>query len=128
MVSISLGFSRAAASARQGGAQAGGTARGAGTPGSAFSQPSDVAWDRAGNIYVADGLGSNNRIAKFDKDGRFLAHWGSTGTGQGQFNGVKAIAIDAQDNVYVADMGNKRVQVFEPDPCGTSAGNPAFAW
>jgi DNA-binding beta-propeller fold protein YncE len=62
-----------------------------------------VAWDRAGNIYVADGLGNNNRVAKFDKDGRFIAHWGSTGTGQGQFMGVRAIAIDAQDNVYVAD-------------------------
>ena len=38
---------------------------------------------RAGNIYIADGLGTNNRIAKFDKDGRFLAHWGSTGAGPG---------------------------------------------
>jgi len=102
-----------AAGAAGGNQAAGGRARGTGTPGSSFSQPSDVAWDRAGNIYVADGLGANNRIAKFDKDGRFLAHWGSTGTGPGQFNGVKAIAIDAQDNVYVADMGNKRIQVFD---------------
>jgi DNA-binding beta-propeller fold protein YncE len=62
---------------------------------------------------VADGLGSNNRVAKFDKDGRFLTHWGSTGTAAGQFKGVKAIAIDAQDNVYVADMGNRRIQVFD---------------
>jgi hypothetical protein len=91
----------------------GGRATGTGTPGSSFSQPSDVAWDRAGNIYVADGIGNNNRVAKFDKDGRFIAHWGSTGTAQGQFMGVKAIAIDAQDNVYVADAGNKRIQVFD---------------
>jgi DNA-binding beta-propeller fold protein YncE len=62
---------------------------------------------------VADGIGTNNRIAKFDKDGRFLLHWGQTGSGQGQFNGAKAIAIDAQDNVYVADIGNKRIQVFD---------------
>jgi DNA-binding beta-propeller fold protein YncE len=102
-----------AGAAGAGNQAAGGRARGTGTPGSSFSQPSDVAWDRAGNIYVADGLGANNRIAKFDKDGRFLAHWGSTGTGPAQFNGVKAIAIDAQDNVYVADMGNKRIQVFD---------------
>ena len=88
--------------------------RGAGTAGSSFSQPSDVAWDRAGNVYVADGLGANNRIAKFDKDGRFLLHWGSTGSEPGQFNGVKAVVVDAQDNVYVADMGNKRIQVFDP--------------
>jgi DNA-binding beta-propeller fold protein YncE len=91
----------------------GGRAAGTGTPGSSFSQPSDVAWDRAGNIYVADGMGNNNRVAKFDKDGRFIAHWGSTGTGQGQFMGVKAVAIDAQDNVYVADYGNRRIQVFD---------------
>ena len=101
------------APAAAGAAAPGGRAAGAGTPGSSFSQPSDVAWDRAGNIYVADGLGNNNRIAKFDKDGRFIAHWGSTGSGQGQFAGVKAIAIDAKDNVYVADAGNKRIQVFD---------------
>jgi len=88
-------------------------AAGAGTPGSSFGTPSDVAWDRAGNIYIADGIGTNNRIAKFDKDGRFLLHWGQSGSGPGQFNGAKAIALDAQDNVYVADMGNKRIQVFD---------------
>ena len=91
------------------------TAPGSGVPGSSFSRPTDVAWDRAGNIYVADGIGNNNRVAKFDKDGRFITHWGSTGTGPGQFNGVKALAIDAQGNVYVADAGNKRIQVFDAE-------------
>ena len=90
---------------------------GAGTPGSTFNRPADVAWDRAGNIYVADGLGTNNRVAKFDKEGRFIAHWGATGNGAGQFNGVKALAIDARGQVYVADAGNKRIQVF--DEAGT---------
>jgi hypothetical protein len=103
--------------AEGGGAGRGGRGGPAGTgvPGSTFNRPSDVAWDRAGNIYVADGMGTNNRIAKFDKDGRFIRHWGSTGTGQGQFNGVKALAIDAQGNVYAADAGNKRIQVFDQD-------------
>ena len=66
-----------------------------------------------GNIYIADGVGTTNRIAKFDKDGRFIRHWGSTGTEPGQFNGVKALAIDRQGNVYAADMRNKRIQVFD---------------
>lgn len=88
---------------------------GSGIPGSTFSQPTDVTWDRAGNIYVADGVGTTNRIAKYDKDGKFIRQWGSTGSGPGQFNGVKALAIDAQGNVYAADLGNKRIQVFDAD-------------
>ena len=101
-----------------GGGRGGGTPApppGSGTPGSTFSQPTDVAWDRAGNIYIADGVGTTNRIAKFDKDGKFIAQWGSTGSEPGQFNGVKALAIDAQGNVYAADLGNKRIQVFDGD-------------
>src|SRR5687767_2196056 len=97
----------------QGGGARGGGPPGSGTPGSSFNRPTDVAWDRAGNIYVADGIGNTNRVAKFDKEGDFLKHWGSTGSGPGQFNGVKALAIDAQGNVYVADAGNKRIQVFD---------------
>jgi len=88
---------------------------GEGVPGSSFNRPSDVAWDKAGNIYVADGMGTNNRVAKFDKDGRFIRHWGSTGTQNSQFQGVKALAVDAQGDVYVADVGNKRIQVFDGD-------------
>src|SRR6185369_9463381 len=91
----------------------GGRGAGAGTAGSAFSRPTDVAWDRAGNIFIADGIGTNNRIAKFDKDGKFLKSWGQTGKENGQFDGVRSIALDAQGNVYVADAGNNRIQVFD---------------
>jgi 6-bladed beta-propeller len=86
---------------------------GAGINGDGFNRPSDVTWDRAGNIYVADGFGTNNRVAKFSKDGNFVKTWGQTGAGQGQFNQIRGIASDAAGNIYVADAGNKRIQVFD---------------
>jgi len=101
---------------RGGGGFGGGRgAPGAGINGDTFNRPSDVTWDRAGNIYVADGFGPNNRIAKFTKDGNFVKTWGQTGSAQGQFNQIRGIASDANGNVYVADAGNKRIQVFTGD-------------
>ena len=97
----------------RGGPQA--AAPGSGIPGSSFNRPTDVGWDKAGNIYIADGIGNNNRVAKFDRDGRFIKHWGSTGSNQGQFSGIEALVVDAQDNIYVADAGNKRIEVFDSD-------------
>jgi DNA-binding beta-propeller fold protein YncE len=87
---------------------------GAGRPQDLFSRPTDVAWDAAGDIFVADGLG-NARIAKFDKDGKFIKSWGKRGTANGEFANVRSIAVDAQGNVYAADGGNKRVEVFDND-------------
>ncbi len=90
------------------------TGDGAGRPTDLFERPTDVAWDAAGDIFVADGL-SNARIAKFDKDGKFIKSWGKKGTADGQFANVRSIAVDAQGNVYAADGGNKRIEVFDND-------------
>lgn len=87
---------------------------GAGQPTDLFNRPTDVAWDAAGDIFVADGLG-NARIAKFGKDGKFAKSWGKKGTAPGEFANVRSIAVDAQGNVYAADGGNKRIQVFDND-------------
>jgi len=87
---------------------------GSGVPGDNFNQPLDVAWDAAGNIFIPDGYG-NARVAKFDKNGKFIKSWGATGAEAGQFNIPASIAVDARGNVYVADMGNQRIQVFYND-------------
>jgi DNA-binding beta-propeller fold protein YncE len=79
-----------------------------------FRQVTDVAWDTAGNAYISDGY-VNSRVAKVDKDGNWLMSWGEPGDQPGQFNVPHSIAIDAQNNVYVADRGNRRVQVFNTE-------------
>jgi DNA-binding beta-propeller fold protein YncE len=105
---------------------------GAGIPGDSFVRTAGVAWDKDGNIYVADGVAmgtGNARVAKFDKDGHFIRSWGQRGSEPGQFNSLRGIALDAQGNVYVADAGNKRIQVFDgsgtPKAQITSIGIPA---
>jgi sugar lactone lactonase YvrE len=77
-----------------------------------FRQVTDVAWDSAGNTYISDGY-VNSRIAKIDREGNWLTSWGEPGAKPGQFDTPHSIAIDAHDNVYVADRGNHRIQVFD---------------
>ena len=56
---------------------------------------------------------SNNRVQKFNWLGQFVSKWGSTGIGKGQFNNPVAVAVDNENNVYVADTNNRRVQKFD---------------
>jgi hypothetical protein len=84
-----------------------------------FRAPTDVAWDSDDNIYISDGY-INSRVAKYDKHGNWIKSWGERGTGgqhadqnPGQFNTPHNIGIDRQNNVYVADRGNRRIQVFD---------------
>ncbi len=79
-----------------------------------FRQVTDVAWDVAGNTFISDGY-INSRVAKVDKDGNWIKSWGEPGDGPGQFNVPHSIATDAHGNVYVADRGNRRIQVFDGD-------------
>ncbi len=77
-----------------------------------FRQVTDVTWDPLGNIYISDGY-INSRVAKVDKDGKWLKSFGEPGKGPGQLNTPHNIAADAQGNIYVADRGNRRIQVFD---------------
>jgi len=79
-----------------------------------FRQVTDVAWDSAGNGYISDGY-INSRVAKVDKNGNWIKSWGEPGDQPGQFNTPHSIAVDAHDNIYVADRGNRRIQVFDTE-------------
>jgi DNA-binding beta-propeller fold protein YncE len=86
-----------------------------------FRAPTDIAWDSDDNAYISDGY-INSRVAKFDKHGAWVKSWGERGYGgqhasenPGKFNVPHSIAIDRQNNVYVADRGNRRIQVFDRD-------------
>jgi DNA-binding beta-propeller fold protein YncE len=79
-----------------------------------FNRPTDVAWDGAGNVFIADGYG-NSRVVKVDARGRWVKTWGARGSEPGQFNILHTIANDAAGNIYVGDRGNRRIQVFDPD-------------
>ncbi len=109
--------------------------------GGEMNTPAAVATDSSGNVYVADE--SNQRIQKFDSSGTWLRAWGknvngggvfgvctvaascqagTTGGLGGEMNFPDAVAVDASDNVYVADSGNNRIQKFD------SSGTWLRAW
>lgn len=82
-----------------------------------LAKPSDVLVAPNGDIFVADGhdAGGNNRIVKFDADGRFIMEWGQTGTANGEFRDVHALAMDSQGRLFVGDRANSRIQIFDQD-------------
>jgi DNA-binding beta-propeller fold protein YncE len=82
-----------------------------------FNEPTDVTWDPAGNIFISDGY-KNMSVAKLDKNGEWVKRVGKgngaeRGSGPGEFSNPHGIAADAQGNIYVADRGNRRVQVLD---------------
>jgi DNA-binding beta-propeller fold protein YncE len=81
-----------------------------------FKEPSGIAVSPEGYVYVADS--GNNRIQKFDSNGKFIIKWGSRGEGKGKFNKNQSlnplrIALDNNGNVYVTDSENRTIQKFD---------------
>lgn len=76
-----------------------------------FNMPTDAAAAADGSFYVSDGYG-NARVIHFSATGEFLHQWGTAGDGPGQFSVPHGLALDAQGQVYVADRGNARLQIF----------------
>jgi len=79
-----------------------------------YDGPTDIAWDADDNIFVSDGY-VDSRIAKLNKNGDWIKTWGSYGNQTGQFRNPHNMQIDRQGNIYVADRGNGRIQVFDTD-------------
>src|SRR5262249_10403654 len=65
-----------------------------------FRQPTDVAWDTEGNIYISDGY-INSRVAKFTKDGDWVTSMGEPGRGPklGELSTPHTSANDATGNI-----------------------------
>ncbi|MBI3943089.1 MAG: NHL repeat-containing protein [Chloroflexi bacterium] len=84
-----------------------------------FDNPEGLASDSQGNMYVADE--ANHRVQKITPDGKLIYKIGGIssngrprmGTAPGEFNMHRSVHVDAQDNLYVGDSRNCRVQKFD---------------
>lgn len=93
----------------------------AGVPGddhTHFNGPSHVFVTPSGDIWVTDGhRGGNNRLVKFDKNGKYLMQVGggvaSASLERGAFNDPHHIAMDSRGRLFVSDRGNNRIQIFD---------------
>jgi sugar lactone lactonase YvrE len=91
-----------------------------GADGTHFNRPTYMAWLPDSTMFVSDGY-NGTRVAKFDKDGKFIKDWGMKGSNNHDtrpyyFNNVHGIAVDPKTRrVFVNDRGNHRVQVFDED-------------
>jgi DNA-binding beta-propeller fold protein YncE len=81
--------------------------------------PSGIAILHSGNIVVTDGYG-NNRVILFSKDGKVIKQVGKgaggpadKGTGVSEWNLPHKLAVDADENLYIIDRENKRLQVYD---------------
>lgn len=92
-----------------------------------FVGPTHVQVAANGDIWVTDGHGmaepgKDHRLLRFSKDGKFLKAVGRTGSGPGDIQDPHMLAMDSQGRLFVANRGNKRIDVFDPQ------GNFIVSW
>ncbi len=75
-----------------------------------FYHPNDIVGDSEGNLYVLDG--GNQRVQKFDNQGKYLKTFGRSGQGPGELQNPLSIDIGEDGHVYIADWDNCRLEVF----------------
>ena len=82
-----------------------------------FDQPTDVVVAPNGDIFVTDSHrnGKNNRVVKFDRNGKFVKEWGRKGSGPGEISEPHTIAMDSRGRLFVGDRENNRIQIFDQD-------------
>jgi DNA-binding beta-propeller fold protein YncE len=87
----------------------------AGSDSTHFDQPTDVVIAPNGDIFVTDSHrnGMNNRVVKFDRNGRFIKAWGHKGSGRGEMSEPHTIAMDSRGRLFVGDRENNRIQIFD---------------
>ncbi len=72
--------------------------------------PMSMAVDYHDRVFVGTGM---NTVSVFYKEGRPLRVFGSEGSEPGEFEEPNAMHVDRNDVLYVGEMGNKRIQVFQ---------------
>ncbi len=76
-----------------------------------LTRPKGVASDSRGNVYIIESY--FDHLLVFNEQGQFLLPLGGTGYGAGEFYLPSGIWIDDRDRIYIADMMNGRVSVFQ---------------
>lgn len=78
-----------------------------------FKEPREVRSDAKGHIFVTDSKGDRPRIQVFDHAGELLRIFGEKGRGPGQLLRSHGIGFGPNNTLFITDVDNMRVNVYE---------------